>query len=1214
MQKRECYSSGSLLPVLKPVYDCFLQRTGNLVLASLLLIAGLVLSTTSYGQKKTDRKIDLNFRDQLLSTIFESMEQQANITISYEASSVNRLGKTSIVQKQITVAAALDLLLKKKNLQWKIVDDIIMISAKPSDSLPATNGRNTTGLQSAPPSETAQDILRGRVVNDKGEPLDGITIIVKGTKIMTLTNANGEFTLQDPPEDAVLVFTGTAIETFEKKVQGRDFLSLKAQTRISQLQDIAVVSTGYQKTQKRRLIGAVSTVNGSDLADIQTTGSFEKSLSGRVAGVYIRSNGGRPGESGTVQIRGINTLTGNREPLWVLDGMPLPTGEVSANVNELLTRGLGNIPPEDIESISILKDATASAIYGARAANGVVVITTKQGRNGKNYLSYSGRMSVSEKPVNKFHFMNTAEKVAFERSLFTDFKDPYGGRVVSILNSVEKGNITEAEGESQIGDLMHTNTNWMDVIMRRATSQSHVISLSGGNDKTQYYASLNYSKANGVLKTNNYENAGLNIKLSNYVRKNLLVRFNLYSTIKRNKEGQSAIDPFTYASFANPYEKPFNADGSYASDLTYVTTTADVSDPFSGYDKFNILNELSKNTKTDSYGNARAQLGLEYTFLKNFRFTTTGAFNYSIVQTMDGSAPGTYRSKVNNWMKFVFQDVFFSGVPDSYNNGFLRESSAKVSDYSVRSTFEYNKNINRHFVQLMVAGELGGNKNNQFFHLNPVYYPEARIAGYPDIYSYFPSTKLNLKALGGTDFKEERSASLITSGSYSYDNRYVFNGSFRNDGVSILGNRNQFSPLWSAGLQWNMHNEDFLKNNPVIDRMVLRAGFGYRGSINKNGIYPFSYYSLNTSGSTYNGVLYGNSITYGNPVLKWEKKQNKDAGLEMSFFKGRINTELSYFHEKVIDLLDQVQVAASGGRTLTVENASSISNKGFELSLRVEAIKSGPFLWEIGANISKVRNKVLKTFYSSAPSQTLTELNFNTKFVAGYPVDSWFGLKYSGIDKNTGHLMAWAQKQVRNEKDGQVFYTYEDKEIDVTATSYNDIITQYRPYYLGSRQPDCYGGFQSRFVYRNWDLFAGFSFASGNKIQGFNERWSTPDARSSDTKISRLNRLKENEYRWRSPGDITNIPQYYLYANAFNSVFTDYDLESGSYLKCQSISLGYRLPKHLMERFSLSNAKIGLSATNVFTLSSYSGTDPETQTAFGYPNTRMFSLSIELGL
>jgi hypothetical protein len=207
-----------------------------------------------------------------------------------------------------------------------------------------------------------------------------------------------------------------------------------------------------------------------------------------------------------------------------------------------------------------------------------------------------------------------------------------------------------------------------------------------------------------------------------------------------------------------------------------------------------------------------------------------------------------------------------------------------------------------------------------------------------------------------------------------------------------------------------------------------------------------------------------------------------------------------------------------------------------------------------------------------------------------------------------------AQKQIRNEKDGKVFYTYEDKEIDVTATAYSTIVTQYRPYYLGSKQPDIYGGFQNRFNYKNWDLFVNCSFAAGNEILGFNETYSAPNARSSDTKISRTNRLQQNENRWRSPGDITNIPQYYLTANAFNGVLTNYSLEDGSYFKCQGIALGYRLPKKMLDKMGFSNAKFGFAATNVFTLSSYSGVDPETQTAFGYPNSRMYTLSIEFGL
>ena len=269
-----------------------------------------------------------------------------------------------------------------------------------------------------PATESPSIDVRGTILNSEREPLEGVSVAVKGTKIATSTNSKGEFFLSNVPDHAVLVFTGTNIETFETKLEGRKRLDLTVNVKVSQLADVAVVANGFQRVEKRKLIGAVSTVRGEQLKDIPTNGSFEKSMAGRVAGVYVRSNSGRPGESATIQIRGINTLSGNREPLWVLDGMPLPTGEVSSSVNELLTRGLGNIPPEDIESISILKDATASAIYGARAANGVVVITTKQGKAGKNYLSYSTRFSVSEKPKNKFSFMNTEEKIGFERSLF----------------------------------------------------------------------------------------------------------------------------------------------------------------------------------------------------------------------------------------------------------------------------------------------------------------------------------------------------------------------------------------------------------------------------------------------------------------------------------------------------------------------------------------------------------------------------------------------------------------------------------------------------------------------------------------------------------------------------------------------------------------------------------------------------------------------------
>lgn len=789
------------------------------LIAFLMLVGWLQVSAAGFGQG-----ITLSEKNAPLEKVFSEIRKQAGVTFAYLESTLTNAKKVSINIKNGTIEQVLDSCLKNQKLSYIIIDKTVVIREddEPSGSITAI-----------PPV-----IIKGVVVNEKKEPVPGVSVSVKGTNIATATNDKGEFEISNIPDDATLVFTGTNIETFETKINGRSFLSLTASTKISQNEDIKIITTGFQNIEKRKLIGDISVVSGDDLQDMPLTGSFEKSLSGRVAGVYIRSNSGRPGESGTVQIRGINTLTGNREPLWILDGMPLPTGEVSSSVNELLTRGLGNIPPEDIESITILKDATASAIYGSRAANGVIVITTKQGNAGKDYLNYSGRYSVSEMPRNKFNFMTTAEKINFERSLFSDFKDAYGGRVVGILNSVEKGNITEAEGENQIALLSNTNTDWMKVIMQNASTQSHVLSLSGGSTKTQYYTSLYYQNSNGVMRTNKYENAGFNMKLSNYVRKNLLIRFNLYSTLKRNKEGQSVVDPFTYASFANPYEKPYNDDGTYAADMSYRNLANDItyySDL--NYKDFNIIKELKENTLKTAYGNIRGQFGVEYKFLKYFHYVGTGVVDYTSVHNTDESMAGTYRSWVNNWLnKASTQNGM---VLPEYNQGFLSESMGRVMDYTVRNSIEFNKNFgSRNFVQIFGANEFGGRTNYQFNHFNPIYLEQFRVAGYPSWNYVTPGayTRLDLTKFGGTDFAEDRSVSFIGSAVYSYDNRYVFNGNIRTDGVDIIGTKNQFAPLWSAGLRWNAHNEKFLKPySNVISRLVLSAGFGYRGSINRSG-------------------------------------------------------------------------------------------------------------------------------------------------------------------------------------------------------------------------------------------------------------------------------------------------------------------------------------------------------------------------------------------
>ena len=427
----------------------------------------------------------------------------------------------------------------------------------------------------------------------------------------TAADIDGKFKLSVTDGTSLLEVSFIGYNNVEIDVCKRTEMVVILEPLIAEMSEVIV--TGFQRREKAVMVGSVSTATARDLETAGVT-TVDKALAGKLAGVYIRSTSGRPGETGKIQIRGINTMTGSTEPLYVLDGMPLQTGEVSGGINNLLTNGIGNIPPENIKSISILKDATAASIYGSRAANGVVVIETKMGEAGQDYISYSGKFGVTMAPRNQFDFMNTTEKIQLERELYDDFHPSYGGRVIQILNRRDNGAISSDEAERQIAELQYINTDWMDVLYRNAISHSHNLTLSGGNTKTQYFTSLNFQSSQGTMQENDFKSGGLNMKLSRYVLDNLLLKFNLYSTIKKNQEGQAGMDVFRYAAFANPYERPYNEDGSYSSDMSYRDLTNDVtyySDL--NYMDFNILRELRENTLTNNYADIRGQFGVEWT-------------------------------------------------------------------------------------------------------------------------------------------------------------------------------------------------------------------------------------------------------------------------------------------------------------------------------------------------------------------------------------------------------------------------------------------------------------------------------------------------------------------------------------------------------------------------------------------------------------------------
>lgn len=1169
-------------------------------LSAFMLLACALLCNEVAGQT-----ITYTGKQVPLQEVLTEVQKQTGYLVMSNSQLIKEASPVTITAEHAPLEQFLKDLFEGPHLDYSIENKTITIRRKRAVATPAVR-QDTVQLP--------QREITGIVTDSLGQPIPGVTIRIVGRPGGTSTDQQGQFRIK-ADDAAVLTMSSIGYMPRQLRVPAvARAAKIILDPATNNLEAVSIVTTGIQTRKQMQMVGSLSTVTGKDIENSGIT-TVDKALAGRMPGVYVRSVSGRPGETGQIIIRGVNTLSGSAEPLYVLDGMPLQAGEVSGGMNSLITNGIGNIPPENIESITILRDATAASIYGSRAANGVIVITTKNGKIGNDYINYSGKYGITMRPQNKFNFMDSKEKVQFERGIRDDFYPPYesGGRVIQLLGLADKGSITYDEAERQIALLEQTNTDWIKQLYRISQSQSHNISFSGGNNKTTYFTAVNFQDSKGSLIENRFQMGGLNMKLSRFVTDKLLFRINLYTTLKRNVEGvagaEDNMDPFRYAVFANPYEKPYNDDGSYAADMTYRSIPNNVgSSSALYYSDFNMIRELRENKLTNTYGNVRGQFAVEYDFLRYFKFTGNLVGSYTSVQDKDESFGGTYRSWYYNWLN---KSTTGGGVLPEHNRGFLEESSGRTFDYTVRNTLEFNNTIRgKHFIQAFFANEFGAVQNDRFNHFSPIYLQEYAIAGYPS-WDLVPDNRflnLDLTRFGSTYTAQNRSASFISSLAYVYDNRYVFNGNIRYDGVDIIGSDNQFAPLWSAGVKWNAHNEAFLKDyESVLSRLVFSLGYGYRGSINRS-VLPFHTYALGTA--VYANTPVAAEFLYGNPVIKWEKKKETNLGFELSLYKGRVNTEVRYFDEEVMDLLDDARTPPSVGRSSATVNIGNLTNRGFEVNLRVEVVKTKDWFWEVSGNITRVRNQLTNVFNKEEP----TLGNYYTGNVEGFPVNSWFGYKFSHVDPQTGSMIVYAQRRDAKMVNGKVETTLTDEQIDLSKISNADLQALYRPYFLGQSDPKMYGGFNTRLTYRSFELTANFVYADGNQILGFQDRRMGPSGiASSDVVASRTNRLKDNLYRWRQAGDITNIP---LYRTAFSS-YTRYlistDIESAAYLKCNELAVSWRAPRQMLSRTALKTLRATLVANNVLALSPYSGTDAETKTAFGYPNTRMYTLSLSAG-
>lgn len=1213
--------------------DRIVKIVRYVVLSVLLCSHNLVANADSLNVK-----LNLSFKDTRLAVIMNEIKAQSKLDFVYNAGTINENKRVSVDLKNADLTTALDACLAGLEIEYIIKDDLIVLrkmEAKPSKQQP----------------QQPQAEIKGRVTDSRGSAVVGATINIEGTEIYAISDGNGDFVLKKAPsENVVLVVTYVGMK------DAIHFTEKGKKALISMVEDERsmgkVIVTGMQDIKKEQMTGSTATLSAKDLR-MQGITSIDRVLDGMIAGLNSTTVSGAPGTRAKITIRGENNLSGNTEPLWIVDGLPLMSGVPVNNTGDytgtIMQDGVGNIMPDDIETITILKDASAAAIYGARAANGVIVITTKKGFRSKTVVNYNGTYEIATAPNANINFMNTREKLNYEKSIVNSYgldHSFYAGRGGNEYRKLNYGHMTPSQYEAEIRRLSNINTDWFEEIFRTSHSHSHNISLRGGSEEMTYYTSVNMQQKTGILKSNKYEAAGLLVKLDYRPFKNFIVALNVSANTRKNRDHASAIDPFKYAVFANPYERPYDENGDYDYDLSYLPSNY-TSETTSGYkySKFNMLNELEK-TKLQQNGlDADLTLNLRYEVIKGLTLESIlrkgVSYNTDIVEVDEG----TYTSFYNeNFGRSVFKN--YDVLPSQYDNGELSESSGRNMNWSIRNQIDYSFDIKEdHLFSILLATETTSKQYNNFGYKAPIYSAEYRITGVPTFENNptYEELRNDIKSMYNTEEAQDRTASFLGSFRYSYRDRYIFNFNARADGADVIGDANRFTPLWSVGLRYNLHNERFFKNN-IVTELALRGSYGYTGNIDRTAI-PFAVVTF--ASDSYMGNRYIEDFSYPNPSVKWEKKEDQNFGLDMTLFDGRINISADYYSNRTENILETLEIPQSTGRNQVMANGGIVTNKGYELYLNVRWVNRENFTFSTSVNFSGNKNVIVKSQHDydsyeelirSSVSKGGTGIN-----IIGEETNAVYGWKVGGVNPATGDPMYLLSDRGKrelakfldrwdtfSEKNQQRYLAMIGGDINHIPDYISDINDGMTPdflkqsmQYLGRSNPKIIGGFNTYIRYKNFEFSTQWTFKLGHIIPTFDDYKNAPNnggrraagGYSSDIAISGTNRQKQYLDYWKAPGDVTTIRKF---INASSNDYwatmtTSEKFEKGDYLRMTNLSLNYRIPAEITNKLGMKNLSIGFNARNLLTFSKYRGLDVGTEGAFSYPTSREFNFKLSIG-
>jgi TonB-linked SusC/RagA family outer membrane protein len=1064
----------------------------------LLPLVGLLLTASAYPQE-----ISFSEKNASLNKVFNIIRQQTNFDFFYKGNAINNIKVTATV-KNATIDQVMSLILKDQPFTYELADKTVIIRPK------QVNTEKEKPVMMAP---AADSTIKGLVTDKKGEPLAGVTIRLKGAATATVTGPDGVYAIDIPAGNGVLEFSYIGFVTQAIPVNRRAVINVQLINEDRSMGEIVIV--GYGEVARKDLTGSVSTIKSEAFENVPIV-TIDQMLQGKAPGMQVSSISGQPGDGTTIRIRGGNSVSAVNEPLYVVDGI-IAGDDFNPNL----------LNPDDVHSIDILKDASSTAIYGARGSNGVILITTKRGKSGKDKIVLNAYTGYQELP-----------------------------QFIDMMNGPEYAQLVNDQLVSEGKPIFYSNvdsvpsTDWQREVTHKARQSNLSVQISGGDQKSNYLLSANYSNQEGIILNSGFKRYQFRANLTRQVNKMLEVNstFNVANSLTDNNPvSLGGLDYYSSALGVAPTMPVYKPDGTFALKREYSSGNLNhplaqallITNPIK---RTNLLGNVTINFKPVDGLTIKSSFGSQLNFIKNNRYES-------------GQLPV---AKVNN------------------SGGAARVSSSQEIMYLIENTISYNKQFHQHNLNAL-AGMTYQSASTESLNAGGSKYPTDVME-----YNNLNGTDQTTFTIG-SDLTDYAIVSYLARVNYGFKSKYLLTLTGRVDGSSRFAVNNKYAFFPAIAFAWRAIEEPFFRNITVLSNLKVRASYGRVG----NQAIP-SYGSLSTLGqaryifganSNTLGYIQGN---YGNPDLRWETTGQYDMGIEVGLFKNRLSVEVDLYTKRTNDLLNNKQLPEQTGYSSLRTNIGAIRNTGIELSVNSVNIRNKQFSWSTSFNIATNKNKVLDLGgVDYILTQNITYAGNVSRLTLGDPVGTFWGATYYGtrktLDKVPGAVGVTATPKL-----GEALYV-DTKEDGVLSVDDYGVI--------GNSNPDLFGGFSNTFTYGRFNLNFYMSFSYGNQIMNIADAfYNTGDLLS--------NQYKTLVNRWSPQNPDSEIPTFSRNGYIPNTRWV-YD---GSYLRMKSFTLGYNLPGRAIRAKWIQNVNLYVSASNLFVLTSYPYYDPESN-AYGKSNT-----------